>query len=170
MVDAKTHPFALHGKIRGDPVVAGTKTVLLDRAERFFCCATERRAGFLRVSPKHHFSTPGSKVHEPAEGESIGLKVRIDIGVIVFQGRNDQIVGMIMKKFWAAVPKGRFVLVSFENELLASAEAVALSKILRNAAHQEVRPLPCRLKDPRKHRGRGRLPVCVAHNDRVLSW
>src|SRR5437870_13211054 len=76
---------------------------------------------------------------------------------------------MIMKKFWAAVPKGRFVLVSFENELLASAEAVALSKILRNAAHQEVRPLPCRLKDPRNHSGRGRLPVCAAHHDRVLS-
>src|SRR5438034_6214235 len=74
MVDAKTHPFALHGKIRGDPVVAGTKTVLLDRAERFFCCATERRAGFLRVSPKHHFSTPGHKVHQPAECELIDRK------------------------------------------------------------------------------------------------
>src|SRR2546429_4696946 len=154
MVDAKTHPFALHGKIRGAPVVAGAKPVLLDRADRFSCCGTERRAGFLRVSPKHHFATPGHKVHQPAECELIGLKVRIDIGVIVFQGRNDQIVGMIMKKFWAAVPKGRFVLVSFENELLASAEAVALSKILRNAAHQEVRPLPCRLRSEERRVGK----------------
>src|SRR5256884_591818 len=42
MVDAKTHPFALHGKIRGDPVVAGTKTVLLDRVATDFAVEGER--------------------------------------------------------------------------------------------------------------------------------
>src|SRR5215831_16202135 len=126
MFDAKTHPFAVHGKILGHPIVAGTKSIGFHWAERLFRCATERRPGFFRVAPNHHFSTSGHKIHEPAKSELIALKVGINVRVIVFQGGNDQVVGMIMKKFWAAVPKRGFVLVSLENKLLATAEAVAL--------------------------------------------
>src|SRR5215475_9078179 len=89
--------------------------------------------------------------------------------MVVFERGDDEVVGVIVKKFGAAVPKGGFVLVALENHFRAVAEAVALAEIFRDTAHQKSRPLARRMKNPGQHGGSRGLAVRAAYDDGVLA-
>src|SRR5262249_34538403 len=98
-----------------------------------------------------------------------GLKVAIDIRVVEFNRRNDQIVWMVVKKFRPAIPESRFVFVTFKNHFAAIAEAVAPAKILCHTTDQKCRLFARHMKYPREHRRSRRFSVSSAHDNRMLS-
>src|SRR4029077_5549302 len=99
-----------------------------------------------------------------------GSKVRIDVRMIEFQRRKNQLVGMVVKKLGPAVEERGLVFVALDDELFPTAEAIAAVVEIRNhAAHQKVRPPPGDVKNPSKHRGGSRLTVSSADNDRFVS-
>src|SRR3989442_8170187 len=72
---------------------------------------------------------------------------------------------MVVEEFWPAVPEGSLILIAFENEFLAAAEAVAFSEVFGYTANEEVRPLPRSVKNPGEHGRRGGFPMGAADHD-----
>ena len=99
----------------------------------------QRGAGSLCVAPEYDPAVTRHEIHQALESELVDVKVGIDIGVIVFERRDDEVVGVVMEKFGAAIPKSGFVLVPFEDHFAAGAEAVALAKIFSDATDKESR-------------------------------
>ena len=121
--------------IAGAPIAFGGKAEGFDGAKRF--CD-----GFLKLcalAPDQDFAAARNEIDEAAKLQGDGSEVGINIGVIVFERGEDQLVGMIVEKFRAAVEEGGFVLVAFDDELFAAAEAVAaFAEIRGDAADQEI--------------------------------
>src|SRR5690348_13443071 len=109
MLHPKVHPLAFYSKFLGDPIISGGESVRLDGTESLFRRASQRRARFLRVAPDHDFSAPRDEIQQPTKRQLIGLKIRINVGVVVLKRRHDQIVWMIVKKLWPTIPKCRLV-------------------------------------------------------------
>src|SRR5579883_3479371 len=169
MRDAEAHGFAFVAHRLGNPVVRLAKSVGFHGAEGLLDRSPQRRAGLLGVAPNHDAPAPRHQVHKAFEREFVRRKIRIDIGMIVFERRDDQIVRVIVEEFRTTVPERRLVLVPFQNELLAAAKSVALAEVFRDSAHQKIRPSRSGLKNPRQHGRRGRLAVRAAHDDRMLA-
>src|SRR5216684_9409356 len=166
--DTKSHLVAFHRKVARNPIVRGIKSVRLDRTQRFLSRMPQRGPRLVHISPDHHSPSPRHQIDQASKRKLIGLKIGIDVRVIVFERSNDQIVWMIMKELWPPIPERRLILVAFENEFRAATQSVTLPKILRHAPHKKVRLLPCRFENPCQHRrGRG-LSVGPADDDRVL--
>ncbi len=80
-------------------------------------------------------ATPRHEIHETAKLKRDGLQVGINIRVIVFEGRQNQFVGMIVEKFRAFVEECGVVLVALDDEFFPAAEAVtSIVEIRRDAA------------------------------------
>src|SRR5947208_3537058 len=88
-----------------------------------------------------------------------------NVGMIVFERRDNQIIGMVVEKLWPAVPESSFILVAFQNKLFAAAKSVTLAEVLRDAAHEKIGLLSRRVKNPSEHRRRGGLSVRTADDD-----
>ena len=146
----------------------GVKAVANHRAEGFFRCVVQRFAG-AGVAPDDHAAAPRNQVHQSTKRELIGFKIRVDVGVIEFQRGDDQVVGLVMEELCGFVPIRGIVFVAFQDEILAAAEAIALTKILGNATNQKIRAFFRHLKNPREHRCRGRFPVRATHDDGVFA-
>ena len=89
--------------------------------------------------------------------------------MIVFERSDDQVVGMIVKEFRAAVPESGFVFVAFENHFSSLPEAIALAEVLGDAADEKSWLLSGGVKNPSKHRSSGGFSVRAADDDRMLS-
>src|SRR5260370_5570038 len=165
MRSAKPHGFALNRKVAGRPVIPLVEPVGLHRAKSLLRRSAQGRTRVFRVAPNDHAAAPGNQIDQPAKSQFISLKIRIDVGVIVFERSNDQVIGMIVKKFGSPVPKGRLILVAFKDELLPAAEPITLSEVLRHAPHQKIRALGRGLKNPGQHGRRSRFSMCSADND-----
>jgi len=88
----------------------------------------QRLAG-IRVAPNDDAPAPRHQIDQPAKGQLVGVEIGVNIGVIVFERGDDQVIRMVMEKFRGFVPIGGIVFVAFQNELFAAAEAVALAEI-----------------------------------------
>jgi len=80
-----------------------------------------RPARIVRVAPDDTRPRLGTRLTRRRKA-IVRLKVRINIGVIVFERGNDQIIGMVMKKLGPAVPECGLILVAFKNELFLTAK------------------------------------------------
>src|SRR5713101_730495 len=159
----------INGEIARDPIIFRSESIRGDRTESLLCCTAQSRARIFAIAPDHHAPSSRNKVHQPAEGQLVGLKIGVDVRVVVLERGNNQVVGMVMKKLGSAVPEGRLVFVSFEDEFHPAAKAVTLAKILRHAADEKVRPLPRRLEKPCQHCGGRRFAMCSTDDDGMLS-
>ena len=117
--DAKPHGFAIDGEATRHPIIPVVETVCFHGTKSFFRSAPQSRARFFRVTPNNHSSTPRNKIHQAAKSQLVGFKIRINVGVVVFERGDNQIIGMIVEEFRPTVPKGSFILVAFQNELFA---------------------------------------------------
>src|SRR5229473_1439981 len=93
----------------------------------------------------------GHKIDQAAESQLVGLKIRINVRVVVFERGDDQIIGMVVKEFGPAVPERRFILVTLKNELFPAAKPITLSKVFRHAPHQKIRALARGMENPSQH-------------------
>ena len=73
-----------------------------------------------------------------------------------------------MQKLWSFVEKRRIVLVAFQNEMASLAQMETRSKIFCNPSDEKRRLHPCRVKNPRQHRGRRGLSVRSRHHQHLL--
>src|SRR5260370_4808801 len=169
MCDAKAHGITIDGKVARHPIIPIVETVHFYRAESLFCCAPQGRPRIFRVAPDDRAATPRNKINQAAESQLIGLKIRINVGVIVFERGNDQIIGMVMKKLGPAVPERGLILVAFKNELFPAAKPITLAKVFRHASHEKIRPLARSVKNPSQHRRRGGFSMCAADDNGMAS-
>src|SRR6267378_3456213 len=164
----KSHLIPDNREIASHPVVLHTKSICFHGTKCVFRGTPQSRSRFLRVAPDHHPATPWNQIHKPPKCQLVRLEVRIDVRVIVLKRGDNQIIRMVMKEFWAAIPECRLVFIPFQDELLPAAKPVALPKILRYPSDQEIWPLRCRVKNPCQHRCGCRLAMSPAHDNRML--
>ncbi len=114
----------------------------------------------MRPAPRH-------QVYQPPELQRDGGQVRINIGVVEFQRGQNQFVGVVVQKLRPVIEERGLILVAFDDEFFAAAQAVAaFAEIRRHAANQKIRAPSGDVKNPREHgRGRG-LAVRSGHHDR----
>ena len=94
----------------------------------------------------------------------------IDVGVIVFERSEDQLVRMVVQEFRAAVEEGGFVLVAFDDEFFPAAEAVAaFAEIRSDAADQEIRLASGDVKNPGEHGRGGGFAMRAGDDDRGVA-
>src|SRR5229473_2205872 len=141
----EAHNFALDAHTAGDPVVCHPESIRFHGTKRLFGSATQCWPRIIGVAPDDDSATSRHEIYESPKGEFISGKVRINVCMIVFDRSNNEIVGVVMKKFRPSVPKCGLVLISFEDEFLPSSQAIALPEIFRNATDKKVWLLPCRL-------------------------
>ena len=72
-----------------------------------------------------------------------------------------------MQKLRAFIEERRIVLVSFDDEVLASTQRKAAAEILRNSAYQEIWLSSGALEDPCQHRRCRRLPVRSCNDNHI---
>jgi len=166
--DAEGHAVSVGFNLSGDPLVACFEAVSANGTEGFFGGLVQRFSGST-VTPDHDATASRDKIHETAEGELIGFEVSVDIGVIIFEGGEDEVVGMVVEEFRGLVPVGGIVFIALEDKFLAAGEAIALAKILGDAADEEIRLFPGHMKNPGEHGGGGGFAVSAADDDRVPS-
>ena len=147
------------------PIAIRAQAKSLHRAKRF-------RGDFLqfRGIPEHQdLPAPGDQVYQPPELQRDRGQVRINIGVVEFQRGQNQFVGVVVQKLRPAIEERSLILVAFDDEFFAAAQAVAaFAEIRRHAANQKIRAPPGDMKNPREHgRGRG-LAVGSGHHDRSV--
>ena len=160
--DAEFHAVAVGLHVRGAPIVAAFQTVGNHGAKRFFRGFVQRFPG-IRVAPNDDAPAPRHQIHQAAKGQLVSVEIRVNVRVIVFQRSDDQVVGMVMKKFRAFVPVRGIVLISLQNELFAAA-----AKFSATPPTKKLGFFPATFKSPGKH-GRGsRFSVRAAHNNRML--
>src|SRR5256886_5216115 len=136
--DAKPHHFAIDREAARDPIIRIVETVRFHRTKSLLGSPPQGRARFFHVAPNDHATTPGNKIHQAAESQLVGFEIRINVGMIVFERRDNQIIGMVVEKLWPAVPESSFILVAFQNKLFAAAKSVTLTEVLRDAAHKKI--------------------------------
>src|SRR6185437_13708844 len=105
------------------------------------------------------------QVDQAPEGGLHRVQVLVNVCVIELNGSEDDGIGKVVQELGTLVKKGGVVLVPLDDEVAAVAEGETAAEILRDAAHQERRPLPCRLKDPGQHGGGGGLAVSAGNDD-----
>ena len=99
-----------------------------------------------------------------------GRKIRVDVGVVVFERGEDQLVRMIVEKFRAAIEEGGLVFVALDDELFPAAETVAaVAEIWGDAADQKIGLAPGDVKNPREHGGGGGFAVRSGNHDRGVA-
>src|SRR5437773_12019539 len=169
MCDAKAHGVTSKFRFASDPFVFSGKTVRNHWTESL--CGGFAKSGtrLFRVSPDDYAAIAWDEIDEAFESELIRREVWIDVGVIVFEGRNDQMIGMIVEKLWAAIPEGGFVFVAFENHFASLPEAIALAEVFGDAAHEKSWLLSGGVKNPGKHRSSGGFSVRAADDNGMLS-
>src|ERR1700674_2046525 len=165
----KPHGFAIDSEATCHPIIPIVEAVRIYRAESLFCCAPQSRSRIFRVAPDDRAATPRNKINQTAESQLVSLKVRINVGVIVFERGNDQIIGMVMKKLGPAIPERGFILIAFKNELFPIAKPIALAKVFRHASHEKIWPLARSVKNPSQHRRRGGFSMCAADDNGMSS-
>src|SRR5260370_14670985 len=167
MGDAKPDGFANNGKIARHPIIAFIETIGFHWTKRLLRSAPQSRPRIPCIAPDHHASAPRHKIHEASKSQLVGLEIWINVGVIVFERGDNQIVRMVMKKLGSAVPESSFVLVTFQNELLPAAKAVTLSEVLRHASHKKIRTLAGPVKNPGQHRRCRCFAMCSADDNGI---
>src|SRR6202045_725872 len=161
----KPHGFAVDVETARHPIIPIVETVRINRAESLFCCPPQSRSRIFRVAPDDRTATPRNKINQTAKSQLVSLEVRINVGVIVFERGDDQIIGMVMKKLGPAVPKRGFILVAFKNELFPAAKPITLAKVFRHASYEKIRPLACRVENPSQHRRRSGFSMSAADDN-----
>src|ERR1019366_5190619 len=165
MRDAKFHAAVNVGDVAGDPGCCPVQAVRFDRTKRFFNHPVDGSRERNIVLPGHNSSATGEQIYETAKLQFDGWKIGVNIGVIKFQRGDDEFVGMIVEKFRAFVEKRGVVFVAFQNELAAAAQTITFSKILRQAANQEIRAASGDVQNPRKHRSGGGFSVRAGYDE-----
>src|SRR5712692_6615346 len=112
MRDAKPHSFAINGKAARHPIIPIIESVRFQRAKGLFHRASQGWARVFCVAPNDHAAAPGNKILQAAESQLISLKIRVYVGVMLFEGRDDQGLEMVMKKFQPSVPESAFIFVA----------------------------------------------------------
>src|SRR5215831_1899503 len=123
----KMHAVSRGNRFAGHPLVFFGETVRVNRTKRLVGGGAQGRARRLGVAPDHHPAITRNKIDKSLEGELVRCEIGVDIRVIEFERCNDQIVGMIVKEFGAAIPESSFVFIAFKNHLTAVTEAVAFA-------------------------------------------
>jgi hypothetical protein len=101
-----------------------------------------------------------------AEGLDDGGEVREEVGVVVLDVADEEVPGLVVEEFGAAVEESRVVLVALEDEVGALSAPVSAAEVLHLAAHQKAR-LPPRIEQKPGRQGRGRrLAVRAGDDDR----
>src|SRR2546430_6932006 len=85
MRDLKPHNLVINGAIARHPITTAIETVRFHWTESLFRRALQRLTGFLRVAPNYDSPSPGDKIDQAAESQLIGLKIGIDVSVVVFE-------------------------------------------------------------------------------------
>src|SRR5437588_12905706 len=100
---AKPHDFAINGRVAHHPVIAAAETVGFDRAKCFFRRAPQGQARIILLAPNDNATAPRYKVNQATESVAFGFKHRINLRLIVFEGREIQVSESVMKEMRLAV-------------------------------------------------------------------
>ncbi len=115
----------------------------------------------------HDESGGGNEVHDSSEGFDDGRQVRVEIGMIELDRRDDKCLRGVVQEFWALVIVRGGVLVPLDDKYRAFPHGAWTRKVNRLAADEVSGGLPRVCKQPRREsRCRG-FPVCPRHNDGV---
>src|SRR5262249_35460679 len=114
-------------------------------------------------------ATARNEIDETFEGELIDIEIRVDVGVIVFQRGDDQMVGMIVEKLRAAIPNGGFVLVALQNEFPAAFQAIAAAEIFSDTTDEKIWLATGDVENPGEHRSGGGFTVRAADDNGMLA-
>ncbi len=134
-------------EVRDPPGGAIGGTVTFDRTERPFQAAVDVLAGVERDD-----SSPAwNQVHQALECSFHRVQVFIDIGMVEFDGGQDDRIWKIVEEFWAFVEECSVVLVAFQDEVAAFAKPETAAEIFCDAADQERWSQVCYLENPRQH-------------------
>src|SRR4029077_14285007 len=134
-------------RFAGNPVACRGKAVGDYRAECFAGGFAQRGTGLFRVSPNHDAAIARHEIDEAFECKFVRFEVGIDVSMIVFERCDDEIVGMIVKEFRAAIPESGFVLVAFENHLDSLPQTVTFAKVFSEATDEKSRLSACRMEN-----------------------
>ena len=144
------------------PVGAVAQPERLDPALRPL--AERHRLGVVGAEKQQ--AAAGHQVHEALERHADRREVGIDIRVIELDVVDDGDVRQVFQELGGLVEECAVVLVPFDHELPAAADAIAALEVLGNAADEHARVgAAVRQQPPRQRRGRG-LPVRAGDDDR----
>src|SRR4029077_17973191 len=117
------------------------------------------------LTPDQNTAAPRDQGHQSAKLQGDRRQVGKDVRMVKFERREDELVGMVVEEFRRLVEEGGVIFVSFDNEFVPSAEAVAaVAKIGDDPANQKVGTTAGDVKNPGEHGGRGRLAVCAGND------
>src|SRR3984957_13127379 len=117
MGDAEFHAVINMANVAGDPGGGAVESVSFYRAKCFFCYPADCGGMRIVIAPSDNSSAARNQIYESAELQFDGREIGVNIGVIEFQRGDDELVGMIVKKFWAFVEECGVVLVAFNDEI-----------------------------------------------------
>ena len=147
------------------PVGAVAQAERLDPALR--ALAERQRLGV--VGAEQQQAAPRNQVHEPLKRQADRREVGIDVRVIELDVVDDGDVRQVLQELGGLVEEGAVVLVAFDHELAAAADAIAAFEVLGDAADEHARVgSAVRQQPPRQRRGR-RLPVGAGDDDRPCA-
>ena len=142
------------------------------KAERLHTAARVRRQrrGIRTVDTEQRQSAARHQVDEPPKREPHFVDVAIDVGVIELDVVDDGDVGQVLQELRRLVEVGAVVLVAFDDERLALADAIAravVAEVPRDAADEHRRIRAGRGQQPPGQRRRRGLAVRAGDHDRV---
>src|SRR5687767_2043529 len=106
--------------VAGSPRRASSRTEGLDLTDR----ELTHVSGMRTVSTKQEQAIARYQVHEPAERQADRIQVGINIGVIELDVVDDGDVGQVFEKLRTLVEECAVVLVAFDDEVTAAADAI----------------------------------------------
>src|SRR5262249_49646899 len=96
-------------------------------------------------------------------------QVGIDVGVVKFDGGDDQLVRAVVQELRPLVEESGVVFVAFDDKFLASPQAVVATEILSLTADQKIRPPPRVLENPCQQRRRRCLAMRAGDDKRSVA-
>jgi hypothetical protein len=114
-------------------------------------CYDFRAVRVIRIDENR--SAAGHNIDQTPETEFDFIKVWKDIGVVKLDIVDDHGFGKVMEKFGPFIKKGRVVFVSFEDEIVRTAEGRALRQVSSDATDQKARVAGRFAKNPGDQRG-----------------
>ena len=111
----------------------------------------------------------GIRLTKPPEGQPDRLEVRVDVGVVVLDVVDDGDVGQVLQELRGLVEERAVVLVPFDHELAAAADAVAAAEVVGDAADEHARIGAAVRQQPAGQRRRRRLAVRAGDDDRARA-
>ena len=147
----------------------GAQVVLCAEAKACHAAACVRRRGERLGVVAVHEEAVGDLGGEAGEHVSYVVEGRVDVDVVVLHVVDRGRGGRVVPELGDLVEVGRVVLIAFDDEEPALAEAVVGVQLAQHTAEEEGGVAPCLVQRPGAHRGGRAFAVRAGHDEPAVA-